>query len=178
MKRGPECRPSVPLDLAGMALLLSACFLVACLIIVVGISFYLWFEEPTRVVFRVSEKESFGRTNIELRQISPQPLQVSTAESGVRMMDPFAIKGSNVTVKPSLEEVLSGLATNGAVWVTGKPFKSGTRAAWELARNAWPLWLLGAGSLICTVCLYRHLKGKCEVKAPRHPPPSQRAFQT
>ena len=143
-----------------MAFVVAEFFLLGCLLVILGIAIYFWLEEPRRVAAdrTTYTQVSLAETNVVLITytiIAPQPLQVSLAETNVALIDP-----------PS-EAYLSGAATNAAIWGNGKAFKSGGRAAWELVRGAWRLWLLGAGTLTCGLLLRRYgsaLKTRSELR--------------
>ena len=166
MKPSREYALSVLLE---MAFVVAGFFLLGCLLVILGIAIYLWLEEPGRMAadratyYTIIAPEppqiSLAKTNVVLLVtdtiIAPQPLQVSLAETNVALIDP-----------PS-EAYLSGAATNAAIWGNGKAFKSGGRAAWELVRGAWRLWLLGAGTLTCGLLLRRYgsaLKTRSELR--------------
>jgi len=135
---------SVLLALLRMAFVVAGFFLLGCLLVILGIAVYFWLEEPRRLAIHRTVEVSLTETNVALKIIAPQPLQVSLSETNV------------VIMKPPLEAYLSGAAANAAIWVNGKAFQSGARAAWEMVRDAWRLWLLGAGTLICGLLLIRY----------------------
>ena len=137
LRTARQCLSAVLLTLLQMGLLLVGAFLFGCLLVVLGMASYLWLEEPKRLAM---DKTPFAI-------IEPQPLEVSPAATNVVIMDP-----------PD-EAYINGAATNAAVWANGRPYKTGGRAAWELARTAWPLWLLGPGSIICGLLLKRRIQG-------------------
>jgi hypothetical protein len=122
------------LELLQMAFAIAGFFLLGCLLVIWGIAMYFCLEEPRRL--------AIDRTTYKI--IAPQPLQVSLAQTNVVML------------KPPLEAYFSGAATNAAIWINGKAFKSAGRGAWELVMGAWRLWLLGAGTLICGLLLRRY----------------------
>ena len=137
-----------------MAFAVAGFFLLGCLLVILGIAIYFWLEEPRRLAC-VEEPRRLAIERTTYKIVAPQPLQVSLTETNV------------VIMKPPLEAYLSGAATNAAIWINGKTFKSGGRAAWELVRGAWRLWLLGAGTLICGLLLRRYgsaLKTRSELR--------------
>lgn len=112
-------------------------FMAACMLVVLGIGFYLGLEQPERLAVRKI-------SNIDVLVIHPQPSEVSPAEMNVQIRVPL------------LTDFLTGATTNAAVWANGKSFKSGGPAAWELVKAAWRLWLLGGGTLFCSWLLMRY----------------------
>jgi hypothetical protein len=121
------------LSLTQIGLLVVVLFLIACLMLLIGIGGYLWLEEPDRLAL------GYVSTN-QLAIIDPQPAQVSPKDRGIVITNPTKA---------------FFLGANGALWVNGKPFKSSTAAAWELVRSAWRLWLLIAVAGICIIVLGR-----------------------
>ena len=122
-------------------------FLAGCTLLVLGIGVYLWSEEPKRIAVQCSP----GAQTVKM-MIDPQPLQVTPAETNV------------VIIEPPIEAFASGAA---AIWVNGKAFKLGGRAAWELVRSAWPLWCACAGLWTCWHLMNRYgcgLKAKPELR--------------
>ena len=134
MKSSCKYALKVLLELLHTGFVLVGLFLLGCVLLVLGIGVYLWMEEPERL--------AMVRPTYQI--INPQPLQVSPAETNVWM--PELPVGAYI----------NGVPTNAAIWANGKAFKSGGRAAWELVRGAWRLWLLGAGTLICGLLLRRY----------------------
>ena len=173
------------LELLRMAFVVAGFFLLGCLLLILGIAIYFWLEEPRRMAADRATFLQVSPTNTKVLLIThtiitPQPLQVSLAETNVMLRDPplgaylsggdtnaeIWVKTNMVLINPSLEAYLSGGDANAAIWANGKAFRSGGRAAWELARGAWRLWLLGAGTLTCGLLLRRYFsaqKPKCEL---------------
>jgi hypothetical protein len=104
-------------------------------VLVIGI--YLTLTRPKRLVVRRLP----DRTSLTI--LSPQPLQMPLDDTNL------------LIIEPPLNAYISGAATNAAIWVNGKPFKSGGRAAWELIKRASPLWCTSLGILICLGLLNR-----------------------
>ena len=120
-----------------MGFVLLGILLLGCVFVVLGIAAYLWLAEPQRLAVRyIPETQT-------IVILDPQPLQVSLAETNLMIID------------PPTAAYLSGAATNAAIWVDGKAFKSGGRAGWEVIKSARRLWLLSAGTLICSLLLRR-----------------------
>jgi hypothetical protein len=123
------------LDVLRMGLVLVGVFPLALVLLVLGIGVYLWLEEPQRVAVQYSP----GTKTVKM--IDPQPLQVTPAQTNVLIIElPVAADASGAA----------------AIWVNGKPFQSGGRAAWELVRSAWPLWFACAGLWTCCHLLKRY----------------------
>ena len=108
-----------------MAFAVAGFFLLGCLLVVLGIAIYFWLEEPRRVACLEEPRQlAIDRTTYKI--IVPQPLHVSLTETNVVMLT------------PPLEAQLSGAAAHAAIWINGKVFESGGRAAWELVRDETP----------------------------------------
>jgi uncharacterized membrane protein YqaE (UPF0057 family) len=141
-----------------ICLSVTGLFVIGCVLVLLGIAAYLSLRQPKRlaVVHRLPVSDMFV-------VLDPQPLQVSLAQTNISM------------IAPPLSVYLSGGATNAAVWVNGKPFKSGVRAAWELIKTGWPLWCISLGTLACwwaVNCWGRRLfRNSLEKKQLEHPSP-------
>jgi hypothetical protein len=140
-------------DLLHLGFILLGSFLLGCALFEMGLGIYLWLEAPKRLATqRIPGTQS-------LVIINPQPSQVSLNDTNIMI------------VEPPTAAYISGAATNAAIWVRGKAFKSGTQAAWELVRGSRWLWFLGAGTVICGRLLKRYsrtLKIRSELE--RSPP--------
>ncbi len=177
MKPSRECALRVLLELLQVAFAVAGFFPLVCLLVILGIAIYLWLEEPRRVAaYRATYTQvSLAETNVVLIThtiIAPQPPQVSLAETNVMLINPplqahlsggatnaaIWVKTNVVLINPPLEAYVSGAASNAAIWANGKAFKSGGRAAWALVRDAWRLWLLGAGMLTCWLLSSRYVR--------------------
>ena len=121
-------------------LLLMTPFLVFSTLLITGAALFLWVEAPQRLAGRfiietnVMAGASVSKTNLVF--LAPQPQRVTPSESNLHIVD------------PPFEMVISGAATNLAVWANGVAFSSGRQAAWHLFKTAWPLYLLTATSLL------------------------------
>lgn len=121
-----------------MGFVLLGVLLLGCVPVVLGITAYLWLAEPQRLAVRyIAETET-------IVILDPQPLQISLAETNLMI------------INPPTAAYLSGAATNAAVWVDGKAYKSGGRVGWEVVKRARWLWLLSTGTLICGPLLRRY----------------------
>jgi len=126
------------LELLRVGYVLLGAFLVGCALVILGLALYLWLVKPQRLAARF-----FPETQLTVI-IDPQPAQVPLDETNVTIIEPPATA------------YVTGAATNAAIWVHGKAFKSGREAAWFLVKSAWPLWLLSAVTLICGLFLRRY----------------------
>lgn len=175
MKPSREYALRVLLESLQMAFVVAGFFLLGCLLVILGIAIYFCLEEPRRMA---ADRTTYTQLSLAEAKvvliihtiIAPQPLQVSLAETNVMLIDPplaaslsggatnaaIWVKTNVVLIDPPLEAYLNGAASNAAIWANGKAFKSGRRAAWELARGAWRVWLLGAGTLTCGLLLRRY----------------------
>ena len=131
------------LNIVRIGLAILGPLLVVDMLLVLGIAGFIWFCGPERLAMRVRTLVTPAETNLIMEVIVPQPERVTPADTNV------------LIINPTFDAYLNGAATNAAVWANGKAFKSGGPAAWEVVKNAWRLWLLGAGATFGGLLLRR-----------------------
>lgn len=139
-----QVAPDDPWWLSGLqaCLALIAPFVLACLLLVVGLAIHLGLGGPKRLGAQVVSATSVA-------VMHPQPERVSPADTNVLFID------------PPMSAYRSGEAGQAAVWVQGLRFQSSAGAAWTLVRSAWPLWLLSAaGWFSLRLIRRRHRRGQ------------------